>query len=84
MKMDASNIYMSLMFILFCGIRAHPTGAPKSACSTMTPGHGETPQPLEESPFNVTTTVSGRTVTGEHFFIGWLSFSVPTFLIVSL
>ena len=68
--MDASYIYALLMFVLFCGIHANPNGAPQAACPTMTPAHGQTPQPLEESPFTVTTTVSGPTVTGEHFFIG--------------
>ena len=37
-------------------VDCEPTGAPESVCESMEPFHGPSPQPIDTSPYRVTTT----------------------------
>ncbi|XP_071958420.1 putative defense protein 3 [Antedon mediterranea] len=53
--------------ILFCfgNVAAYPSGAASSACESMTPNHGASAQPNNESPYNVTISSSAYTYESE-------------------
>ena len=62
---------MILKAILFAGLvagltNAFPSGAPTSACSSMTPSHGATQQPNDGNLFVIKTSLTARnTVSGK-------------------
>ena len=45
--------YLILMCLAVVRISAHPNGAPKEACESMTPQHGDAKPQTTESPYKV-------------------------------
>ena len=70
MAIAASVVLITLAAV----VAAWPSGAPETACSTLTPRHGENAgQPATSSPFAVTQSqsnfASGDRIKGEHDYV---------------